>query len=284
MSDRLKVTQPTSLLVFLQAELRQWSRNTIKQRLKMGCVCVNGEAVLQHDFPLAAGDQVEIGASPKGITQSVNQLEILYQDRNLIAINKPAGLLSVANAQETQQHALAILRRQLSHRTPDIKLWPVHRIDRETSGVLLFATSKNIREAVMENWQSAEKIYLAVVEGHPTPPQGTIDQPLRIDEEEYRMHVGEHPNAKVAITHYNTERTSKSRALMKVQLETGRQHQIRAHFTWLGFPIVNDERYGKPGSRMGLHALRLQIPHPTTRKPLLFETPAPKDFISLMTI
>jgi 23S rRNA pseudouridine1911/1915/1917 synthase len=231
---------------------------------------------------LAAGDLVEIGTSVKVSNATPSRLEILYSDRDLIAINKPAGLLSVGTTKETQQHALAILRKQLSRPSLDVKLWPVNRIDRDTSGVLLFATSKEMREAVMDKWDQAEKTYLAIVVGCPNPPQGTINQPLRLDEVEYRMHVGAHPDAKPAITHYKTERTANNRSLLNVQLETGRQHQIRAHLAWLGYPVVGDPRYGTAGGRMGLHSLRLKIIKPNSGKELIFETPAPKDFLMLM--
>lgn len=283
MSDKLQVTEAASLLPFLQVRLPQWSRSKIKQRLQTGCVSVNGVSITQHNYELVSGDLVEVGGTAKVTSSSTAQLDILYSDRDLVAINKPAGLLSVATAKETQQHALAILRKQLSRRGQEVKLWPVHRIDRDTSGVLLFATSREMREAIMAKWDTAEKIYLAVVVGCPNPAAGTIDQPLRLDEVEYRMHVGEHPDAKPAVTHFETERTLGERALLRVKLETGRQHQIRAHMMWLGHPVVGDQRYGTAGVRMGLHALRLSITHPKNNKVLTFEAPAPADFLALMS-
>ena len=282
MSDRLRVNKAEGLMVFLSANLQNWSRSRIKQRLKTGCVIVNGQPVTQHDHALVIGDNVEIIAAAKGPVNTTPQLEILYEDRDLIAINKPAGLLSVASAQEDALHALGILREQLSRRSHVIKLWPVHRIDRDTSGVMLFATSKQMREAVMSNWDEADKSYLAIVEGHPEPEQGTIDQPLRLDKVLYQMHVGDHPDARPAITHYRTEHSNNSRALLQVKIDTGRQHQIRVHLAWLGYPVVGDSRYGTDGKRMGLHALRLSITNPNSTKRLTFETPAPADFLTLI--
>ena len=234
MSDRLFVTEAAGLLPFLFSQLPQWSRSKIKQRLQLGSVRVNDLIVTQHDFALHEGDCVTLGAATKPVNSAPSQLEILYADRELIAINKPAGLLSVGTSRETQIHALAILRRQLSRRSQTVQLWPVHRIDRDTSGVLLFATSRELREAVMAKWDKAEKNYLAIVNGCPNPPTGTIDQPLRMDDVEYRMHVGAHPDAKTAVTHYTTESTVGQRTLLKVRIETGRHHQIRADFGWLG--------------------------------------------------
>lgn len=288
MSDKFRVTESSGLLVFLTRQLQGWARSKIKQRLQTGCVSVNGIAITQHDHTLSVGDSVEVSASAKATTHTTTQLDILYQDRDLIAINKPAGLLSVGTAKETQQHALALLRSQLSRRSPAVKLWPVHRIDRDTSGVLLFATSREMREAVMAKWDEAEKIYWAIVAGTPNPSEGTIDQPLRLDEVEYRMHVGAHAAAKPAVTHYKTLRNTHHRSLLEVELETGRQHQIRAHMAWLGYPVVGDPRYGSAddrtkGTRMGLHALRLCIHKPGSNKKLIVETPAPANFMALLT-
>ena len=281
MSDRLTVKANTALLPFLTIQLQGWSRSTIKQRLKSGCVRVNGEQVTRHDHDLQAGDQVVVEAAARGLSGLRPQLDILYKDRDLIAINKPAGLLSVGSPKNKEPHALGILRDQLSRRNKSIRLWPVHRIDRDTSGVLLFATSRELREAVMKGWKTAEKTYLAIVEGCPKPAAGTINQPLRPDPVIYQMHVGPHPDAKRAVTHFTTERSVGQRTLLRVALETGRQHQIRAHLAWLGHPVLGDQRYGTAGTRMGLHALRLSITKPGTNKPLVFETPAPADFLTL---
>ena len=282
MSDRLTVKGSTTLFPFLTIQLKGWSRNTIKQRLKSGCVRVNGEQVTRYDHDLLAGDQVIVEASGRGAEIERPQLGIIHRDRDLIAINKPAGLLSVGSPKSKEPHALGILRDRLSRRNKSIRLWPVHRIDRDTSGVLLFATSREVREAVMKEWKVAEKTYLAIVEGCPKPAEGTIDQPLRLDPVIYQMHVGPHPNAKRAVTHFSTERNVGQRTLLRVELETGRQHQIRAHLAWLGHSVVGDQRYGTAGARMGLHALRLSITKPGTNESLVYETPAPADFLALL--
>lgn len=288
MSDKLQVQVDSALLPFLFSQLSQWSRSKIKQRLQSGCVSVNQTIVTQHDFALHPGDSITVSATSSSSTNTKSHtsvpLEILYSDRDLIAINKPAGLLSVGTTKETQNHALAILRKQLSRRSQPVQLWPVHRIDRDTSGVLLFATSRAIRETVMSTWETADKKYLAIVKGNPNPPAGTINEPLRLDEHEYRMHVGAHPDAKPAVTHYRTEEYTAQRSLLNVTLETGRQHQIRAHLSWLGYPIIGDMRYGIAGPRMGLHALSLSISKPGSREILHFETPAPADFLNLMRL
>jgi 23S rRNA pseudouridine1911/1915/1917 synthase len=282
MAEKFIVKERSKLLEFLFSHLTGWSKKTIKQRLQGSSVAVNGEINTKHDFPLNVDDVVEVGVVKKASSQTLQKLEIIYQDKDIIAINKPAGLLSVGNTTESKQHALAILRNQLSRGKNQVKLWPVHRLDRDTSGILLFATSKEMREAVMDKWGVSEKIYLAIVEGCPKEKKGTIDQPLRADEREYRMHVGKHPDAKPAITHYTVKQTTPERSLLEVKIETGRQHQIRAHLAWLGHSIIGDERYGTKGEKMGLHAKKLTIIHPVKKKPMSFEVDAPRDFYKLL--
>ena len=282
MAEKLTVKQKAKLLDFLFANLDGWSKKTIKQRLQSSCITVNDEFVTKHDYFLQVDDIVEVGSNKRISVKTLNKLEILFQDKDLIAINKPAGLLSVGSASENKQHALSILRNQLSDDKNQVQLWPVHRLDRDTSGILLFATSKEIREKVMDKWGESQKTYLAIVEGCPKEKKGTISEPLRLDEKEYRMHVGKHPDAKSAITHYMVKKTVAKRSLLEVNIETGRQHQIRAHLAWLGNSIVGDQRYGKEGDRMGLHSNKLTIIHPRNNKKLSFGIDAPKDFYLLL--
>ena len=188
----------------------------------------------------------------------------------------------MGTTKENKKHALALLRTQLIRGKTKVNLWPVHRLDRDTSGILLFATSKEVREAVMDKWATTEKTYLAVVVGIPKVEADTITQPLRLDENEYRMHVGKHRHAKPAITHYKVLESSDSRSLLEVRIETGRQHQIRAHMAWMGNAIVGDERYGKKGGRMGLHAMSLAFVHPVSGKNLVLVVDGTKEFYGLV--
>ena len=247
MAQQYKVAQRGKLLPFLFEVLEGWSKKNVKQRLQNASIFVNNIAQTKHDYMLVPNDIVSIGSIQRTThhTNTPIKLEIIYQDKDIIAINKPAGLLSVGTNKENKNHALALLRSQLSRSKNSIKLWPVHRLDRETSGILLFATSKEVREAIMSEWKNTEKTYLAIVEGKPKKISDTITQPLRLDEKEYRMHVGAHKDAKSAITHYVLQKNTDKRSLLEVNIETGRQHQIRAHMAWIGTPVVGDERYGK---------------------------------------
>ena len=284
MTDKFRATKPSTLLVFLNQRLKGWSKKNIKQRLQSGCVVVNGKAIAQFDQRIAIDDLIEV--LPKGSSRVVKRkkgaLEILFKDDDIVVINKPIGLLSVASSSEKHKHALEMLRQQLSTKRTEVKLWPAHRLDRETSGVLLFATSRETRDRISDEWDKSEKTYLAVVEGKPDPAHGTINQPLRQDENGFRAHVGKHAEAKRAVTHFKTMGALVKRSLLEVKLETGRQHQIRAHMEWLGHPIVGDSRYGSPDRRLGLHALRLELDHPSSGRRLFFEALPPSDFEKLL--
>ncbi len=285
MAQQYRVTERSGLLAFLFTTLKEWPKKRVKQRLQGAGISVNGEVQTRHDFMLSPDDTVAIGTPSHTRSHSdktPQRLEILYQDQDIIAINKPAGLLSVGTAKENKQHALALLRTQLSRGKHSIRLWPVHRLDRETSGILLFATSKEVRESIMEKWAETDKRYLAIVEGTPKAEEESITQPLRMDAHTYHMHVGEHPKAKSAITHYMVKKTTATRSLLEVRIETGRQHQIRAHMAWIGHPVVGDERYGTKGERMGLHAYKLHIIHPVSKKALKMEVEPAQDFYKVL--
>ena len=288
MAQEYKVSTRSKLLPFLFETLASnggWSKKTVKQRLQGSSIFVNNQVQTKHDYIVVPNDVVSVGMAQRaGHHMSLQQikLDIIYQDKDLIAINKPSGLLSVGTSKENKNHALALLRQQLSRGKDRVQLWPAHRLDRDTSGILLFATSKEIREAVMDKWGTTQKTYLAVVEGTPKVATDTITQALRLDEKEYRMHVGTHKHAKPAITHYKMLESNTKLSLLEVDIETGRQHQIRAHMAWMGNSIVGDERYGTKGGRMGLHAMKLHFIHPVSKKKVLLEVDAPSDFYGLM--
>lgn len=270
MADRFVATAAGPLFAQLVLHLPTWRRNTLRERLRRGCVVVDGAPVRAAGHPVAAGAVVEVRpAAPAMAVPPGGALPLLFADDDLAAIDKPAGLLAVASDDERERTALARLRAQLGG-----ELWPAHRLDRETSGVLLFARTRAARDAVQAAWARATKTYVAVVEGRPEPPDGVVDAPLWQDTN-LRVRVGAHPDARPARTRYRTRRVAGDRAELEVGLETGRKHQIRVHLAWLGHPVVGDDRYGTAGPRLGLHAHLLSLPHPRDGRRLELVAPVP---------
>ena len=195
MTERILADKPERLIALLRRSLPDWKRKTLEQRVMAGCVSVNGQRVTRNDL-VASGDEVVVmGLDAAAATAPARGLPAVYEDDVLIAIDKPAGLLSVSTDLETERTALAIVRESLSRPGAPASLWPVHRLDRETSGVLLFAKSREVQQAVQQHWSEVRKRYLALVEGRPTPADGVIDQPL-FEDQRLNVKVGEHPEAK----------------------------------------------------------------------------------------
>lgn len=284
MTARLDVDRDGQLLAFLKQRLDGWGANTLRERLKKRCVRVNGEVVTRGDQRLVAGDKVEVGdrEEESGDARGGSGLTRLYEDEHLIAIDKPAGLLSVSTDRQKTRTALALLRRSLSTSDRPPRLWPVHRLDRETSGVLLFARSREVRDELQSNWDQTRKYYLAIVDGHPKPADGVIDLPLWEDKS-LNVRVGGGRGSRDARTRFRTLKRGRRRALLEVELLTGRRHQIRSHLASIGHPIIGDPRYGGAGPRMGLHALSLTVTHPVDDRELTFEAPMPKVFQAILS-
>jgi len=279
MSVVLHPKKETTLLLFLKEELTQWRPRTIKDRLRRQCIQVNGEVVTHHLFAIGENDTVEIHKAPVSLARPKGGIEVLYQDTELVGICKPKGLLSVGTDRERHRHALAMVRQALGQHQ---RLWPVHRLDRATSGVMLFARSREVCEAIQARWDAVEKVYVAVVEGHLSPPDGVVDQALHEDNS-LSVRVSDHPDSKDSRTHYWTRRRSERRSLLEIRLETGRRHQIRAHMAFLGHPIVGDPRYGEKASRMALHARELTFDHPLTGKTIVLRAEPPPGFEKLLS-
>lgn len=278
---RFVAAAPGRLLDALAGALPGWKKNTLRERLSTGCVSVNGSPVKRADHALAAGDEVLVlapGARPVELVSS--RFGTLHLDAELVAIDKPEGLLSVASEREEARSALFLVRAALAGPGRRGELWPVHRLDRETSGVLLFARTRAALESVQGRWDEARKTYLAWVEGAPREPEGLIDLPLA-ERRDLDVRVERGPEGKPARTRYRTRERRAARTLLEVELETGRRHQIRVHLAALGCPVVGDERYGTRDARLGLHAWRLVVPHPRDGRPLALEAPPPSAFRAL---
>lgn len=256
---------------FLLASLAPMNRTRVKQLLTHGRIHVNGKAITKHDHPVRPGDQITVDRSPP---RPAPLLPIVYEDESLVVIDKPEGLLTVATETEKVVTAFRLLEASMAIR-PAV----VHRLDRETSGLLLFAKSQAIREQLQLTWDRVEKTYLAVVTGTPKPASGDIDNYLT-EGKSLRVTASAQmkPEAKRAVSRYRVVKSGKEYSLIEVVIETGRKHQIRVHLSGLGHPVIGDKVYGStqnPARRLGLHAHRLAFDHPVTGKRITVESPLP---------
>lgn len=278
-----KVEEATELLKFLFEMMPSRSRKSLKGVLGRGQVYVNGEATTQFNEPLHPGDRVEIHSHFGARNVKIKGIEILHEDDDVIVIEKEAGLLSIASEKENQMTAYRQLAEHVQRSHPKNRVFVVHRLDRDTSGVMMFAKSKKVQQKLQNAWKDvvSERIYIALVEGQ-VDQDGTITSWLTEDKT-LTVRSSKNPNnGKKAVTHYKVLKSNRNLSLLKVHLDTGRKNQIRVHMQELGHPIVGDKKYGSrsnPIRRMGLHAHILAFRHPTTGESLRFESEVPSAFM-----
>lgn len=254
------------------------SRRTLRNWLQAGRFSVDGKRLSREDIPLEPGQIFSSKESCKA--PKIPGLKILFEDRHLIAIEKPAGLLSVPlDEGDGQRHALGLLREGLQ--TPAI--FAVHRIDRDVSGVLIFARGKESEGRLKTLFEKHDlhRQYFAIVEGRMKEDEGTWKSCLA---EITNYDVVPSAEGREAITHYKALRRSTKFTYLRVVLETGRKHQIRVHCQMAGHPVLGDSRYGareNPIRRICLHAVRLELVHPFTGRPLVFNSSLPGSFKAL---
>lgn len=261
--------ETTTLLKTLAKLFPDSSKSTLRSLLASDRVTVDGR-VAKRGSQEVIEEQVQI--LPRKAFAHHN-LKILFQDEGIIVVDKPVGLLSVDDEKGVNPSVHAILKRRFATR----RIFPVHRLDRDTSGVLVFACGDKTKELLKEQFamHSTKRIYYAVVQGHLEKSRGTIKSYLN---EDVNFFVRSGKTGKLAITHYEVLKTSRKLSYLRVELETGRKNQIRVHLSELGHPIVGDRKYGSicnPLKRMGLHAHHLTFFHPGKKREISFTSPIP---------
>ncbi len=283
------VQAPAQLLAYLFATWPTEKKKQIRTWLKFQSVMVNERPITQFDHPLYPGDVVSIRTDRFAAPRSVLAcgITVHYEDADIIVINKPEDLLSIASEAEQEKTAyfqLTDYLRQGQQKARE-RVWIVHRLDRETSGLMIFAKTARAKETLQAGWDKAEKRYEAVVEGRLPEDSGTLESDLN---ETNPFKVFSSPPTEFtrhAITHYRVLARKPTRTLVELTLETGRRHQIRVQLADLGHPIVGDEKYKAktdPAKRLGLHSSSLRFPHPETGKEMSFTSPLPKNLARLV--
>jgi 23S rRNA pseudouridine1911/1915/1917 synthase len=279
----LIVKYECELLEYLLKEVDNKSKNNIKTLLKRGRILVNNKRITKHDYMLRTTDKIIINQAV--INSMMNDIEILFEDDYLIAINKPEGLLSIATEKEKDKTAYHIVSSYLKIRGKD-KAFVIHRLDRDTSGIIMFAKNDKIKNLLQNSWDQLVKVrgYLAVVEGA-TDSEGVIKSYLKENKanmiySSYKEHDG-----KLAITNYKKLNGNKEYSLLEVFIDTGRKNQIRVHMYDIKHPIVGDKKYGAskdPLKRLGLHAHKLEFVHPVTHKYIMINAKIPRKFDTIV--
>ena len=283
---RLKVSEATQLMDFLLAKMGGMSRSSVKSLLGHRQVTVNEKVVTQFDYMLKAADSVVINSTRGNVELVHPKLRIIFEDSDLIVVEKKEGLLTVTTGRESETTAFLILKNYVKKSSTRNKIYTVHRLDRETSGVILFAKHSDAQHILRDNWHEivTKRVYVAVVEGKVEKESDRIVSWLTENEISLKISSSHTDNGgKEAITNYRVIKSNDEFSLLEIELETGRKNQIRVHMESIGHPIVGDRKYGSTTTigRLALHARVLEFYHPMTSEPLHFETPVPREFLKV---
>lgn len=282
-----KVTEPAGLLDFLLAAMSDRKRTTVKDYLKHNQVMVGNTVTRQWDQQLVPGQTVRVNTTREFQIFRNPRLKIVYEDDDIIVVNKGYGLLSMGTDRKSEGTAYWLLRDYVKRLDPRNKLFIVHRLDQHTSGLMMFAKTVEAKEAMQHNWNNMvlERTYIAIVEGRIDPPEGSVESYLAENSAHEVYSTKEPGEGQLAVTRYRTVKTRGRYSMIELQLETGRKNQIRVHMKDLGHPIVGDRRYGSgisPIHRLALHARTLRFIHPTTRRDMNFSSDLPAGFSRLV--
>ncbi|MBO4429869.1 MAG: RluA family pseudouridine synthase [Bacteroidaceae bacterium] len=289
------VKEPAELMQFLMDTISGISRTKAKEYLSQRMVYVNKEIITQYNYPLQQGQIVQVAKNRHKHTFSNPLVRIIYEDAFMLVVEKKEGILTNAMPGDRHENVKAILDEYVKRQSRTFSVHTVHRLDKGTSGILLFAKRRDIQKIFMDHWQDivTDRRYVAVVQGEMEKDNGTVTSWIS-DNRMFISYSTPYDNGgKQAVTHYHTLKRKNGYSLVEFKLETGRKNQIRVHMHDLHHPIVGDHKYGStveaygdrsnPAGRFCLHAYRLAFRHPITGEILNFETPFPSAFTRLLT-
>lgn len=279
------VQRPAQLQDFLMEALNGISKNKVKNILAGHGVTVDQKNVSQYNFELRPGMVVRISKHKRSNELKNKLVRIVYEDRHLVVVEKGVGILSMPAAAR-QYSVKTVLDTYFARKHYKCTAHTVHRLDRDTSGLMMFAKSIEVQKILEEHWQEivTDRRYVAVVSGKMEQEGGTVSSWLK-DNKAYVTYSSPTDNGgKFAVTHFHTLDARDNFSLVELKLETGRKNQIRVHMQDIGHPVAGDSKYGDgsdPIGRLALHAFRLNFYHPVTGEWMEFETPFPASFTRL---
>ena len=283
----LQTIRPVKLLEFLYESFPDRSRKSVKSMLEQKRIMIANQIVTRFDYSLASKmDVIVLKKSSRDI--ALRKMNLIYEDEHLVVIEKSSGLLSVATGKENEETAFGILKNYVKKTNSRAQLYTVHRLDRDTSGIMMFAKNKEIQRKLQDNWDDVvtKRIYYAVVEGNIKNTEGEIVSYLK-ENKSLQMYSSSNPgDGQKAITRYRVLKSNGLYSLLEVALATGRKNQIRVHLQDMGHSIAGDKKYGAvtdPLRRLALHAGILEFFHPISGKCLHFATPLPAILDKLFT-
>lgn len=278
-------SEPAELMSFVMEKMPDRSRTDIKSWLRHGQMRIDGTVTTVFNAAVAPGAKVEVNLGRPFVTLRNPRLQLVYEDDDVIVINKGYGLLSVGTqSHRKEESAYSILRDYVKTQDPRNKLYVVHRLDRDTSGLMMFAKSEEAQETLRHNWNNMvlDRLYVALLEGCVKEDSGFVKSRLA-ENSQFVVYSTENPEeGKLALTRFRVLKRGNGLSLVEFSLDTGRKNQIRVHSSEMGHPISGDRKYGARESRLNrlcLHARTLRFAHPVTRKDMRFELPVPSRFL-----
>lgn len=273
--EKYIVKENEILIEFLKKMFSNLSKNSVKSLLHNEKVFVNGNMTTKYNYELNIGDVVEIRE------KIAKNIDIIYEDKDIIVINKPSGLLTVATEKEKNKTAYHLVMEYLKKKNKNNRIFIIHRLDKDTSGIIMFAKNERAKHLYQDNWNDIVKkrCYYAVIDGKMENKEGTIKSYLK--ENGNMVYSVKDRSGKLAITEYKVLKEIENISLLDINLKTGRKNQIRVHMKENKTPILGDLKYGEKSkliNRLALHAYKLELINPVTKKLLTFEINMPNEF------
>lgn len=285
---KLTIQQDSILLAAAAALLPDHKPTKLKSMLRHNQLAIDGVPTTQFDHPVSAGQQLWVNFDRSFQVFSHPRVKLVYEDNDIIVIDKGYGVLSTAAGKPSDDTVYNIVKKYARRFSNKAAVYVVHRLDRDTSGLMLLTRTKQARDKLISNWNNMviDRKYVAIVEGKVEQNEGTVKSFLAENPDTYEMYsTTDKKLGRLAVTRYRVVKQGSRFAMVELEIKTGRKNQIRVHMHDLGNPVSGDRKYGghpSPINRIALHATTLTIVHPTTGKAVTFTSPAPENFNTML--